>query len=507
MRPRARGTFHSHAAFSLLGAGISAVIALATLPYIVSELGLAAYGLFSLLSVVSGYIGALDLGFSWGTTRFLADAIERQDDKRIKDVLAASVSFHLAVGLVGAAIMGAVSYPLVHWVFNVPTELRGAGTTAGYLLAAAFPFSMFHALNTAAFRGARLFGYASLLQLFSSAGTALLIVAALALEGGLVAVCAAVAGWQLLIAAVGTILARRVYGSAYRAALPDRKLFVSLTSFSLATSVSSVSSNLLYLPNRLAVGVLLPVHFAGIFSVPLAIAQRLLVVPNTLVTAALPSLTASIAVHDEHAFWLTARRTLGWTLALMVPPLVLGIVWAPEILRLWLRIDSNDAVLVLRLSLAAVLLNSVTSVTGVLCDSAGAPRVPAIASVGAGFANVVLAFVLTATSGIAGAGFALPASIGVLGLLMLVLWRRTDLPRPGWPPASRRMIVLTLAILGGSSSFFLSAMVVQERVETLADLARYGLLSLGAAYALLVLVVVRVERGKRDRHGAEELHS
>lgn len=505
MSRQVRGTFHSHATISLVGASISAVIALATLPFIVRELGLAAYGLFSLLGVVSGYVGALDLGFSWGTTRFLADAIERQDHERTRNILSASLSFHLFVGLVGAVLMAAISYPLVHWAFNVPSELRGPGTVAGLLFAAAFPFSMLNALNTAALRGAQRFGYASSLQLFNSAGTVLLIVAALELRGGLVAVCSVVAGWQLAVAGIGTVFARRIYGTAYAIALPDRSLLVSLASFSFATSVSSVSSNLLYLPNRLAVGVLLPLHFAGLFSVPLAIAQRLLVVPNTLVTAALPSLTAAIAVNDERAFWLTARRTLTWLLALMVPLLVLGIGWAPEILRLWLGIDSSDAALVLRLSLAAVLLNSVTSISAVLCDSVGAPRIPAIASVAAGIVNVVLAFLFTATSGITGAALALPASIGVLGLFMFVLWKRTTLLRPSWPSLSGKAILLGVSAAFALAAFVLISATVRERLDSLSALAGYGALFLAAAYALpaaAIIGIARRRRARRDREGS-----
>lgn len=499
MTPRARGTFQSHATLSLIGAGLSAVTAIATLPYIVSELGLPAYGLLSLLGVVSGYIGMLDLGFGWGTTRFLAEAIEQRDEERTKNVVSAGLSFHTFVGLFGCVVMGAASYPLIHWAFNVPPDLREPGIFAGLLFAAAFPFSMLHTFNVALFRGARRFGYASILTTLSSVGTGILMVLTLAVGGALVAICAATAAWQAVIAIAGTGYARQVYGNAYTMALPKRDLFVSLARFSLATSISSISSSLLYLPNRLAVGILLPLHAAGLFSAPLAVAQRLLVVPNTLVSAALPSLSAAVAIESDHAFWTTARKTLTWVLALLVPLLVLGSLWAPEILHLWLNIDSDHGPIILRLSLAAVLLNSITSVASVLCDSAGAPWIPAVASLVGGTVNVGLAFWLTSMYGTTGAALALPISIALMGSLMLLLWKRASLLRSPAAFMRGRNAVAAIATFVALTGYALAAAAVQHRLDSLLELASYSGIFLAAAYAIPIGLAARA--AWRERHG------
>lgn len=482
---------------------MSTIITLATLPFVVSELGLASYGLFSLLGVVTGYVGILDLGFSWSATRFLTEAIEHKDDARTKRILSASLVFHLAVGVVGLAVLGGLAYPLTHWVFDVPAQLEHDGTLAALIFAAAFPFTMLQALNTAAFRGARRFDYATVGQIFSGAGTGLLIVAALAAGGTLVAVCAVVAAVQMVVAAGGMIFVRRIYGDAYALAIPERAVLVSLARFSFATSISSIASNLLYLPNRLAVGVLLPLHTAGLFSIPLAIAQRMLVIPNTVVTAALPSLTAAVARQDEREFWRTARRTLTWVLVLLVPLLLWAIVWAPEILREWLGITSADAALVTRLSLAAVLLNAVTSVYSVLCDSVGAPHIPAVASVVAGVTNASLAFLLTATSGMAGAALALPVSVTILGLVMYVLWRRSNLLRPAAYRVSSAAVSLMTAVGLATLGFVIGLVAVREHVDSLTSLVGIGALFLGCAYAVAGAAVVAIALRRRGRDGEQ----
>jgi O-antigen/teichoic acid export membrane protein len=220
--------------------------------------------------------------------------------------------------------------------------------------------------------------------------------------------------------------------------------------------------------------------------VPFSVAQRLLLVPNAVVTSALPTLTASAASADEAEFRRTLGRLLVWVGTALAPAVVLGVVWAPDILREWIGLDSGPAATVLRLSLIAVLLNSLTSVAGVACDSLGSPGTTARAAVAGGVANVALLLVLTPTLGLTGAALALPLSLVVLAIVLVLRWRRAP-NVPSWGPRlgatdRRRVITATTLLL----PWVAVVVVVQGRIESLTALVAYGGILLATAYGVVI---------------------
>src|SRR5919204_3194605 len=106
-----KGSFGGHAALSLTAAVLAAAITVATLPFIVSRLGLPSYGLLSLLFVATAYAGILDFGFSWTSARFIADALERGDRVMLDGVVRASAALYVAVGLLGGTVLAVTAEP------------------------------------------------------------------------------------------------------------------------------------------------------------------------------------------------------------------------------------------------------------------------------------------------------------------------------------------------------------------------------------------------------------
>jgi O-antigen/teichoic acid export membrane protein len=485
-----RGSFGSHAAYSLVAATLGALIALGTLPYIVSRLGLEGYGLLSLLAVASAYVGILDFGFSWTSSRFLADALERRDESMLAGVLRASVALYVVIGILGGAAISLAAGPLVDNVFNVPQSARGAGIEAARLIGLGFPFAMLQIFAVSALRGARRFDLTALLQLGGTAGTSLAMVVALALGGHLVATTAALAGSQVAVAVLALAATKWVLPHALSLGRIDRGLLRRLAHFSTRVMVANLGSQLLYLPNRLAVGVLLPLGAVGVFSVPLALAQRLQFVPAAVVTAALPTMTAAVARHDAGAFWKTFWKLTGIVAALLLPISALAFIWGSTILRTWFSSAfTSNASWVLRLALIAVLLNALTATLAVACDSAGAPGVSAAASMVAGAVNVALAFGLTAAYGIVGSAVALTISLGVLGLVIVALWHRADLPDmqlPNLRGFSRARIGFASAL---ASAWLIGTAALEPEADSRLSLILLGTLVLASAYGAIAIAV------------------
>jgi O-antigen/teichoic acid export membrane protein len=486
MRPRRRHRgFGTDAALSLGGSAVGAVVTLATLPYIVDHLGLPRYGLLALVAVATAYVGILDFGFSWTSSRFIASALETRDEQMLSAVVRASLWLYLVLGVGGALFLVLAAGPLVSTVFGTPQSIRGEGIDATRILGVGFTFAMLQTYASAVLRGARRFDLGAALQAAATTGSSLAMVAALALDDSLVAAAVALAATQALGAALGLAAARHAVPGSLTLGSLELPTLRRLASFSLKVAVSNLGLQLLYLPNRLAVGIVLSVGAAGVFTVPTSLAQRLLIVPSALVSAALPTLTAAHARNDLRVFRATFWRLNALSAFLLLPPALLAGIWAPQLLRVWFSpAFGADAAWVLRCSLAAVLLNAVASSLVVACDSVGAPGLPAAAAVSTGFVNVALAFVFAQAWGIVGAAAGLALSLGLLVAIVGGLWRTRRLPPLRLELSAGAAIdaAKAVAVLGALVTL---AILFRPLIHTRTSVVLLGLLGVALAYSAL----------------------
>ena len=78
--------------------GWLALLGLVTTPYMLHELGTAAYGVFALVTIVSGYLSNLEFGFGHALVRFLARAHGMEDRVQERRVLETSLAVFLPAG-------------------------------------------------------------------------------------------------------------------------------------------------------------------------------------------------------------------------------------------------------------------------------------------------------------------------------------------------------------------------------------------------------------------------
>ncbi len=64
---------------SLLGYGIPMLVSLVTTPIVLRELGVSAYGLVSLVGVITGYLTVMDMGLDLPITKYLAEDHAKRD--------------------------------------------------------------------------------------------------------------------------------------------------------------------------------------------------------------------------------------------------------------------------------------------------------------------------------------------------------------------------------------------------------------------------------------------
>lgn len=96
--------------FNAFGQGVSFLINFALIPFIISHTGKEIYGAYILVLTFTGYLGLLDFGVGAATVRYIAEYTGKNDGKKISEIVSASLSFFMIIGLLAAALLFIFSF-------------------------------------------------------------------------------------------------------------------------------------------------------------------------------------------------------------------------------------------------------------------------------------------------------------------------------------------------------------------------------------------------------------
>jgi O-antigen/teichoic acid export membrane protein len=125
---------------------VEAGLGIVVLPYTVTHLGTAAYGLWMLTTSVTQYFTTLQLGYGGALVKFVAEFRARQDRQALNEVLSTMYWVYTAIGAVAYLLAIIVAWFLPRW-FNLGPEEARVGQLVLLISAAQialfFPFSVF----------------------------------------------------------------------------------------------------------------------------------------------------------------------------------------------------------------------------------------------------------------------------------------------------------------------------------------------------------------------------
>lgn len=313
---------------NLTGALVPLLVTLITLPLFLPLVGEFRYGALMLLWAVLGYMGVLDLGLGRAVSQRIAQV---EDSARAADVLWSGVWLSVAMGFLGGLLLAWLAPWLSHTVFNTPSDLRLELDAALLWMVLALPLATLSSVLTGALQGRHAFVSINIAQVIGGV-LALVFPLALAMNGtldltSLFAAMLAARGIQLLLLYRAC---RRLVSSA-----PPRLSLIeipSLLRFGGWVSVSSVLNPILELTDRFMIGHRLDMAAVTAYTVPYSLATRLSLVPGSLSSVLFPRFS-SVSGFEAQALMLRARLVLT---AIMTPLAVLGILFIPAFLPLWL---------------------------------------------------------------------------------------------------------------------------------------------------------------------------
>jgi O-antigen/teichoic acid export membrane protein len=195
--------------------------------------------------------------------------------------------------------------------------------------------------------------------------------------------------------------------------------FRPLISFGAWLSVSNLVSPTLIYADRFMLSALRGISAVGLYSAPFDAVMRLLMVPGSLARAMFPTISALHGTSQNERLRPLFRRAVGMTVLLLIGPLGIVFLFAPQLLNLWLgpqvAAASGTATRVLAVGL---LFNAAAYVPSTFLSAFGRPDINAKFHLLELAIHLPLAWWLVSNYGIPGAAVAWSARVAFDCLLL-----------------------------------------------------------------------------------------
>jgi O-antigen/teichoic acid export membrane protein len=362
---------------NLIGLAAPLLVAILTIPYVVHDLGTDRFGILSLAWVVLGYFSIFDLGLGRATTKYVAEALGKGERDQVPQILWTAASFQLILGFIGTIVLFGITDLLVERVLNIPPCLITEAKDTFHLIALSVPI----VLVTSSFRGsieaAQRFDLVNAVTIPSSILTFLLPVVGLYLGFGLPGIVALVV-LARFAAFIAFVVINFLIIPQLRTFSGSFALFSRLFSFGGWVMISSIVSPFLVYLDRVLIGSILTIAAVSYYTAPYEMVTRIWIITGSLAMTLFPAFSALEGAKDRQRVGNLLARSIKYIFITTGPIVVFTVVYAEEILQVWLGDEfASESAVVMQILALGVLINSLAHTPYALLQGTGRPDLPA----------------------------------------------------------------------------------------------------------------------------------
>jgi O-antigen/teichoic acid export membrane protein len=397
------------------------IVNLATVPYVVRNLGADRFGMLSLAWMVVGYFALFDLGIGPATTKFVAEHIGKREHDRIPSVVWTALICQSLLGLVAGIALVAVTPVLVENVLSIPADLHHEAYWVLGTLAISFPISFASGSSAGVLSASQRFDLLNLINVPTSCLTYLLPACALSLGYGLRMSVALVVVARLIALLVSLGFASRLHRTLRKRFHFDWSIVKRLLGFGGWVALSGAVGPVLMYFDRLLFGALVSIAAIGFFTPPYMIASKLGILHGALLPTLFPAFCTAHAKGDNA--WIRSMfvRCVKLLVIAVGPAAILLVAFARPLLSVWIGEDfASHGALVLQVLAIGVFFNSITHMPVALIQGIGRADLTAKLQLVQVPIHIALVCLLTWQFGLAGGAVAWSARM-VLECVLFVI--------------------------------------------------------------------------------------
>jgi O-antigen/teichoic acid export membrane protein len=453
--------------FSLVSQIAPLITAIVAIPVLVDRLGLSRLGVLSLVWVVLGYAGVLDLGIARALTQRTSQLLARGEPDKIPDLATSALFANVLLGAVGGACLLILAAPLAH-ALAVPADLLDETADSFSVLALGLPVALATAAVRGLIEGAQRFDLVTAIAAPSSAFTYVLPAVGALLGLSLPAIVALLVAGRVATLAAYFLLTRRAIPKRSVYGLPRWGAARSLLGYGGWLTVSSASAPAIVYGERTIIAAATTASGLALYVIPYELVARLWVIPGALAATLFPAFSALNEVGSDR-IGSTFRQSLTLLMVLVGAPAIVLVAVGGPLLSGWLGSDvASSATAPLQIFAVGAVVNSLGYLPLAFLQASGRAHVAAKVHLAEIPATYLVTWILALQFGVIGAAIAWLGRVALdAGLLFILAGRASRDVALGARAAASAAIIIGLAVLGGALSSTIELLPVRFLVMTL----------------------------------------
>lgn len=365
-------------ALNLVGQLVPLLVAIIAMPYVIHELGPERFGILSIAWVLLSYTTLLDLGIGRATTKFIAEHLGRDESEKVPGIAWTSVWAQFVLGVIGAAFFAVITSPLVDHLLKMSSALRSETRLIFFILAASLPIVLVGNAFRGVLEAGQHFDLVNYVRVPTNASIFLLPALALPFGIGLSGIVLLLVVARLAATIAYWLLCLRRFPALRHAYAGNSAAVRTLLAYGGWVTVSNIVSPIMTYLDRFFIGSIVSVTAVGYYTAPYEAISRATILPGSLTATIFPAFSSLDATGSHDRLEELCVRSLKSLLVALGPVLAIVIVFAHEILRVWLGADFADkGAVVLQILAAGTLINSLAYVPSCLLQGLNRPDLTA----------------------------------------------------------------------------------------------------------------------------------
>jgi O-antigen/teichoic acid export membrane protein len=459
-------------------------VALFLIPYIIGHIGVERFGIWAIVSVLTGYLGILDLGISASFVKYIAEYHTRKDHGRINQLVSTGVVFYGLFGLAVILLVFLLIQPLLRF-FNVPGDLHREASfvfrLGTGLFAVTCALTAFDAVKNGLQRMDITNKVVMVMSIPNVAGTIFFLESGYGLPGLMInsAIVTALTG------AVNVVIAYRILPTLkFNPFACNMAMFRVLLRFGYRLQISKIASLFHFQLDKILLAYFLNIGTVAYYSVAANVASKIRQIPLLLISAVLPAASELEADMKREKLCSLYFRTMKYMVLLGLPILFLTMGLARPFMDLWLGKGFEKSVLTLQILMMGYFFNILTGPGFTILNGMGKPQYGMRSSIFASAVNLILSVILIIKMGYYGAVIGTAVSMILAALYFIAMFHRV-MAVSIWQ-LGVKILLVPVAACGASYLLLFYGLRQIERVGW------FWLILLGLLYVLLFGVLILI---------------
>jgi O-antigen/teichoic acid export membrane protein len=334
------------------------VAALFLTPYILSHVGLERYGIWALVTLVTGYFGLLDLGIGAAYVKHISECYSNKDRNGLNEIINTGFSFYLIFSVVIILLAFLFIHPIMG-ILKIPSGLQAEASVVIICGIALFGFSGAASVFSAVQAGLQRMDISVKISMVSSMLNVIGVILMLSNGAGLIGLMLNNIIVFFIATVINVIVAYKLLpGLVFAPFVRVKKaVFMKLFSFGYRMQIVRLGELVLYQTDRLLIAIFFGVKFVGIYQVGAMLVNYAKQLPLFLLPAALPAAAEISTRKDTVKLVQLYLRGTKYLFVITAPIMALLVSLAHLVVKLWVGDGYGISATIVQILAAGYLVN------------------------------------------------------------------------------------------------------------------------------------------------------